>query len=100
MTASFKRSPAPLAWVVAAIAAGSSGHAGAQQRLTPEMQALMQACRPDYATHCSGVQPGGGRVIACLRAQEPGRLTPACREALPRIAALRPGASAAGAMPR
>lgn len=100
MTVSTKRSPAPLAWAVLAIAACSVGAASAQPRPTPEMQALMQACRPDYASLCSGVQPGGGRVIACLRAQDPGRLTPACREALPRVAALRSGANAAGAMPR
>lgn len=100
MTASFKRSPALLARAVVALATCSAGAACAQQRPTPEMQALMQACRPDYVTHCSGVQPGGGRVIACLRAQDPGHLTPACREALPRVAALRSGANAAGAMPR
>lgn len=100
MTASFRRSPASLALAVVAIAACSAATACAQQRPTPEVQALMQACRPDFATHCSGVQPGGGRVVACLRAQDPGRLTPACREALPRISALRSGARAAASMPR
>lgn len=104
MTASAKRSKARLAWTALAIAACSAGAACAQQRATPEMRAearaLMQACRPDYASLCSGVQPGGGRVIACLRAQDSGRLTPACRDALPKAAAFRSRARAAGTLPQ
>lgn len=104
MDASPRRTHARLIGTVFALAVCAAGAACAQQRATPEMraeaQALMQACRPDYASLCSGVQPGGGRIIACLRAQDAGRLTPACREALPRAAALRSGANAAGSMPR
>lgn len=93
-----------LAGAALALAIGAAGTACAQQRGTPEMraqaQALMQACRPDYARLCSGVQPGGGRVLACLRGQDPQRLSPACREALPKAAALQSRANAAGATPR
>ena len=33
---------------------------------SPERQAVRQACEADYRTFCIGVQPGGGRIIACL----------------------------------
>ena len=48
------------------------------QTLTPR-----QACAEDYRRYCSSVQPGGGRVIACLKENAP-KLTPGCREALER----------------
>lgn len=93
-----------LAWATLAIAICSAGAACAQQPANPEMraeaQALMQACRPDYLRHCSGVQPGGGRVVACLRSQDPRQLSAACRESLPKAEALQSRATAAGAMPR
>lgn len=92
------------AWAALALAVAPAGAACAQQRASPEMraqvQALMQACRPDFQRHCSGVQPGGGRGLACLRGQDQQQLSPACREALPKAAALQSKASAAGAMPR
>lgn len=93
-----------LGWIALALAIGSAGTACAQQRANPEVraeaQALMQACRPDYQRLCSSVQPGGGRVLACLRGQDPQQLSAACREALPKAAALQSRATAAGAVPR
>jgi hypothetical protein len=93
-----------LAWAALALAICSAGAACAQQGANPEMraeaQALAQACRPDYQRHCSGVRPGGGRVLACLRGQDQRQLSPACREALPKAAALQSRATAAGNMPR
>lgn len=93
-----------LGWMALAFAIGSAGTACAQPRANPEMraeaQALMQACRPDYLRLCSGVQPGGGRVLACLRGQDPQQISPACRDGLPKAAALQSRATAAGAMPR
>jgi hypothetical protein len=93
-----------LAWAALALAICSAGTACAQQRANPEMraeaQALAQSCRPDYQRHCSGVRPGGGRVLACLRGQDPQQLSPACREALPKAATLQSRATAAGTMPR
>jgi hypothetical protein len=41
-------------------------------------QAEMAACMPDFRKLCSGVQPGGGRVLACL-AKQKDQLTPDCR---------------------
>jgi hypothetical protein len=40
-----------------------------------------EACRTDYQTLCSGVQPGGGRVIACFR-EHRAQLSGSCVEAL------------------
>jgi hypothetical protein len=37
------------------------------------------ACMPDYQKYCSGVEPGGGRVIECL-AKQLDKLTPECRK--------------------
>ncbi len=43
--------------------------------------ALREACRDDFARLCAGVQPGGGRVVACLREQE-ADLSSTCHQAL------------------
>ena len=42
-------------------------------------EAERQACNPDYNRFCSGVLPGGGRIIACLKKHKP-ELTEACRK--------------------
>jgi acetyl esterase/lipase len=42
---------------------------------------IREACADDFKTFCSGVQPGGGRIIACLR-QNFDKLSPGCRQAL------------------
>ena len=44
-------------------------------------QAARQACMADYERFCSDVQPGGGRVRACLE-QNARSLAPGCQEAL------------------
>ena len=67
-------------------AAAGSGTAMAQAQ-APAMsraqaRAVAQACRPDANRLCPGVQPGGGRILACLRNQAP-QLSPTCRGALP-----------------
>lgn len=40
------------------------------QTISPEMQrqirAVGAACRADIRKYCEGVQPGGGRIAACL----------------------------------
>jgi hypothetical protein len=37
------------------------------------------ACRGDFSKYCPGVQPGGGRVLACLGKYED-KLTDECRK--------------------
>ncbi|MDT7837507.1 hypothetical protein [Aquabacterium sp. OR-4] len=61
-------------------AAGSAG-SGTQA-------AALQACRADARQRCPGARPGDGQLLACLQAQQ-AALAPACREALPALAACR-----------
>jgi Cysteine rich repeat len=39
------------------------------------------ACKPDYDKYCSGVAPGGGRIIACLNKKRDS-ISEACRKVL------------------
>lgn len=75
--------------LAAAILVGLSTAAAAQSQPSPEMRAqaraVMQACRADIQKHCPGVQPGGGRIGACLQ-QHAAQLTQPCRDGLAAIA--------------
>ena len=51
-----------------------------------EMKAVGEACENDMHTLCSGVQPGGGRIAACLKQNED-KLAPACKSKLAEVAA-------------
>jgi hypothetical protein len=52
------------------------------------------ACKADVATLCSGVQPGGGRVVGCLKQNE-AQVSAACKDAMAKARARRaPGAPA------
>ncbi|MBH5398798.1 hypothetical protein HZZ13_13500 [Bradyrhizobium sp. CNPSo 4010] len=68
-----------------------------QTQITPQMRSearsVMQACRTDHESLCSGVAPGGGRILACLQSHA-GQLTSACARALPRAQTLRNSAVA------
>jgi len=44
-------------------------------------QSARQACAADAHTYCTGVQPGGGRIVACLKQNFP-KLSPDCQSAL------------------
>lgn len=59
------------------IAAGLSTGAFAQNLTTQQRT----ACKPDYEKYCSGVMPGGGRIIACLNKQRD-TLSDACKKVL------------------
>ena len=73
---------------IAALAVTVAGSIDAQTQASAEMQsqrrALAQVCRGDYARFCSTVQPGGGRVLACLQ-QHLGELSAECRGVIPRL---------------
>jgi len=55
--------------------------------------AVRAACRSDFMSHCSGVQPGGAEALQCLKRNET-QLSAACRSA---VAAIGGGPGAAGA---
>jgi hypothetical protein len=75
----------------------------AQAQVSPQMRseaiALMQVCRSDYDRLCTGVRPGGGRVLACLQ-NHTNQLSAACGQAVPRAQSLRDSAAAAGVLPK
>jgi hypothetical protein len=61
--------------------------------------ALAKACRADFKRLCPGVQPGGGRILACLQNHEVA-LTPQCRDVMPKAEALKSKASDIGVLPQ
>jgi len=67
---------------LAAIAAAAVGPGAAMAQPSPAQEReAMQACHADYQTLCAGVQPGGGRIIACLM-QHAEKVSPGCKQAL------------------
>jgi hypothetical protein len=46
-----------------------------------QAQSAREACKADYQTFCSGIQPGGGRILECLKQNFP-KLSPDCQAAL------------------
>jgi len=64
--------------ILTATAALWVSQAALAQELTAEQR---NACMGDFEKYCRNVEPGGGRVIACL-AKESDKLTPACKKVL------------------
>jgi hypothetical protein len=58
--------------------------------------AIRAACRSDFMSHCSGVQPGGAEALQCLKRNE-AQLSAACRNAVAAIGGGGAGAAAPGA---
>ncbi|MDQ0393093.1 cysteine rich repeat-containing protein [Labrys monachus] len=85
------RSPLPRAASLALALAVLLPPAFAEAQTSPELKskamALMKPCRPDFQRFCSHVQPGGGRVLACLKSHER-ELSPACGQAVTEAAVL------------
>lgn len=42
----------------------------------------MQSCKEDAQKFCKGIQPGGGRIIECLKSHQ-NELSPACQTTIP-----------------
>jgi hypothetical protein len=64
--------------VLSALALSASVAMAADQAPATSARA---SCKGDAATLCPGVQPGGGRVAACLKQNE-AKVSPACKDAL------------------
>jgi phage terminase large subunit-like protein len=45
------------------------------------MQAVRAACETDAQKLCAGVQPGGGRVVACLK-EHKDQVSDGCKQAI------------------
>ena len=53
----------------------------AQQPSPKQIATIRQACRSDFISHCSGVQPGGREALACLQ-NNAAQLSATCRSAI------------------
>ena len=68
-----------------------SSQTGMLRKPTGEQKnAIRVACRSDFISHCSAVQPGGTQALRCLQ-RNAGQLSPSCKTAL---AAVTQGATA------
>lgn len=69
--------------------------AGAHAKATPEVKearkAMRQACMEDIHTLCSAPQPGGGKVMQCLRAHKD-QVSAGCKTAFQHLREVRKGA--------
>ncbi|MDD3447274.1 MAG: cysteine rich repeat-containing protein [Zavarzinia sp.] len=54
----------------------------------PAAQKVRAACTKDIETLCPGVQPGGGRILQCLK-EKKDQVSPDCVAALEEARALR-----------
>lgn len=77
-----------LAFFLIILALGS----GTAIAANPNRQAARQACKDDCRTFCKGAQPGGGRLIDCLK-QNFDKLSPGCQQALKAAKASRQSSS-------
>jgi hypothetical protein len=93
----------PLLGVTVAALVSGSTLAAAQTKIPEAMRSqamsVAQVCRGDYDRLCPNVQPGGGRILACLDANLQ-RLSGPCRAAMPDAKSLASRAAAAGVMPK
>jgi outer membrane biosynthesis protein TonB len=58
--------------------------------------AVRAACRSDFMSHCSGVQPGGAEALQCLKRNK-AQLSAACSSAVAAIGGGTPAAAPSGA---
>lgn len=52
-----------------------------QEAVRDKIRAFVQACSSDIKTHCRDVEPGSGRVVRCLKENQPA-LTDTCKAKL------------------
>lgn len=63
------------------LGAAFAGAASAQNLSRAQAQAVRSACEADIRATCPGVQPGGGRLLQCIKAN-PDRISQPCKDAL------------------
>ena len=69
--------------------------AGAHAKATPEVRdarkAMRQACMEDVHTLCSDAQPGGGKMMQCLKSHKD-QVSTGCKSAFQHLRDVRKGA--------
>ena len=78
----------------AAPASPAPSAAAPQKPTAAQTSAIRSACRSDFMSHCSGVQPGGAEALQCLESNA-GQLSPSCKTAVAAVG----GAAASPAGP-
>jgi hypothetical protein len=91
------RASAPPAPATSAAPAASAAAAPAKPT-AQQTAAVRAACRSDFMSRCSGVQPGGAEALQCLKRNET-QLSAACRSAVAAIGGGAPAAAPSGAPP-
>jgi hypothetical protein len=80
------RTPQTVARPAPRPAAAPAAAAAAPQPPTPEQTAAIRAaCRSDFMSHCSGVQPGGAEALQCLQ-RNSAQLSAPCATAVSAVA--------------
>ncbi len=51
------------------------------EQAAKQLKGVQKACEDDIMTYCEGVQPGGGRIAQCLKANA-AKLSPQCKSSL------------------
>ncbi|MFG1348808.1 cysteine rich repeat-containing protein [Xanthobacter autotrophicus] len=59
---------------------------GARAQTAEQLTALRTACEADVKKLCAGIQPGGGRLVQCLK-EHKDEVTPPCQASLGALAA-------------
>src|SRR5580700_1352626 len=71
---------ANISCLLLSVTISSVSFAGAQAGGQPSLSAIRDACAGDAQKLCAGVQPGGGRVVACLK-EHKDALSDRCKQA-------------------
>jgi hypothetical protein len=71
--------------------AGAAGHPPANPELRAARKAMRQACVEDVHTLCAGSEPGGGKIMMCLRSHMD-QVSDGCKAATRHLRDVRRGA--------
>ena len=71
--------------------AGAVGGANGSPELRAARKAMRQACVQDARTFCAGSEPGGGKIVMCLRSHRD-QISSGCKAAFEHLRDVRRGA--------